>query len=225
MRKKKQEKLDFYQKKVVEKGITYARSLVKSLKLKNPHPEPFSTIVMGGAGSGKSTVMNVLKQWLHLVLRREGDNPDHPYVVVVAPTGTAAANVRGQTLHSAFGFNFGNKHYSLSDKKRDTARTMFKNLKVVIIDEISMIKSDLLYQLDLRLREIKQKDNKIFGGVSVFFGDIMQLRPCQGSFIFDKPMCEDYHLPFLCNTHWKSFDVIFLEENHRQGDNYMYGNY
>ena len=215
--------LDFYQKKVVEKGIQYARLLVKSLKQKNPHPDPFSLVVMGGAGSGKSTVINVLKQWLHLVLKREGDNPEFPYVIVVAPTGTAAANVRGQTLHSSFGFNFGNKHYSLSDKKRDKTRALFRNLSIVIIDEISMIKSDLLYQLDLRLREIKQKENKMFGGVSLFlFGDIMQLRPCQGSFIFDMPTCEDYRLAYQCKTHWDSFDVMFLEENHRQGDDFEY---
>ena len=161
-------KLDFHQKKVIEKGISDARRLVKSLKTKNAMPETSSTIVMGGAGSGKSTVINILKQRLHLILRKEGDNPDYPYVIVVAPTGTAASNVRGQTLHSAFGFNFGNKHYSLSDKKRDKTRTLLKNLRFVIIDEISMIKSDLLYQLDLRLREIKQKDNKLFGGVSIF---------------------------------------------------------
>ena len=96
-----------------------------------------------------------------------------PYVVVAAPTGTAASNIRGQTLHSAFGFNFGNKHYSLSDKKRDEVRSLLQNLKVVIIDEMSMIKSDLLFQLDLRLREITQKKNKLFGGITViFFGDI-----------------------------------------------------
>ena len=85
-----------------------------------------------------------------MLLKKEGYNPDHPYVIVVAPTGTAAANVRGQTWHSSLGFNFGNKHLSLSDKKRDKTRTLLKNLQVVIVDEISMIRSDLLYQLDLR---------------------------------------------------------------------------
>ena len=215
--------LDFYQRKVVEKGIQYARSLVKSIKNKNVCPKPIFTIVLGGAGSGKSTVINILKQWLHLILRQEGDDPANPYVIVVAPTGTAAANVRGQTLHSAFGFNFGNKHYSLSDKKRDEIRSLLKNLKVVIIDEISMIRSDLFYQLDLRLREITQKENKLFGGVSIYlFGDIMQLKPCRGSFIFDKPLCEEYLLPFLCKSHWNYFDVILLEKNHRQGEDFEY---
>ena len=51
--------LDFYQRKVVEKGISYARNLVKALKIKNTVPEPRCSIVMGGAGSGKSTVINV----------------------------------------------------------------------------------------------------------------------------------------------------------------------
>ena len=146
----------------------YSRGLVKSLKLKNSAPKPFYMIVLGGAGSGKSTVINILKQWIHLILKKEGDDPSLPYVIVTAPTGTAASNVRGQTLHSAFGFNFGNKHYSLSDKKRDEMRSLLTNLRVLIIDEMSMIKSDMLYQLDLRLRQITQKKNKLFGGISVF---------------------------------------------------------
>ena len=68
---KKTRKLDFFQRKIVEKGINHSRNLVKSLKDKNSLPEPFHTIVIGGAGSGKSTVINVLKQWMHLILRKE----------------------------------------------------------------------------------------------------------------------------------------------------------
>ena len=215
--------LDFYQRKVIERGISYCRELVKSLKDKNSFPTPPQTIVIGGAGSGKSTVINILKQWIHIILKKEGDNPDCPYVIVTAPTGTAAANVRGQTLHSALSFNFGNKHYSLSDKKRDKTRSLFQNLKVIIIDEISMIKADLLYQLDLRLREITNKKNKMFGGISIFFfGDIMQLRPCKGTFIFDEPTCKDYLPQYICKALWDTFDVILLEENHRQGDDHSY---
>ena len=75
-------------------------------------------------------------------MQQPGDDPDYPYVIVAAPTGTAAANVRGQTLHSAFNFAFGNEHFSLSDKTRDTKRNLLKNLKLVIVDEISMVRSD-----------------------------------------------------------------------------------
>ena len=64
-----------------------------------------------------------------------------------------------------------------------------KNLKVVIIDEISMVKVDMLYQLDLRLQEITEKVGIPFGGVSIFaFGDMMQLKPCMGRYICDDPI-------------------------------------
>ena len=113
----KTRKLDYYQRQVIEVGIRYARNIVKSIKSKNRMPTAPKFMVHGGAGSGKSTVINIIKQWVHLILQTSGDNPECPYIFVTAPTGTAAANVRGQTLHSAFGFSFGNEHFSLSDKK------------------------------------------------------------------------------------------------------------
>ena len=98
-----------------------------------------------------------------------------------------------------------------------------KNLKVVIIDEISMVKSDQVFQLDKRLREITQKPDKLFGGVGVFFfGDIMQLRPCKGRYIFDTPINPDYRVDHQLGLHWREFEVILLEENHRQDDDKMY---
>ena len=67
-------------------------------------------------------------------------------MIKAAFTGTAAANIKGQTLHNAFTFSFGNEFFSLSDKARDERRALLENLKVVIIDEFSMIKADMLYQ-------------------------------------------------------------------------------
>ena len=107
------------------------------MKDKNLPPKSLGIIVHGGAGSGKSTVINIIKQWCH---QQPGDDPDCPCVIVAAPTGTAASNVRSQTMHSSFGFNFGNEHFSLSDKVRDKKRNLLKNLKLVIIDEFSMVK-------------------------------------------------------------------------------------
>ena len=215
--------LDYYQRKVLEVGIRYARNIVKAIKSKNHLPTAPKLMVHGGAGSGKSTVINIVKQWVHLILQTSGDNPDCPYIFTTAPTGTAAANVRGQTMHSAFGFSFGNEHFSLSDKKRDEKRALLKNLRVVIIDEISMIKADQLYQLDMRLREVTQKPDKIFGGVAVFaFGDLLQLQPIQARYIFQEPKCNDYKLGFYSGTHWHSFEVINLEENHRQDSDKHY---
>ena len=214
----KTKNLDFYQAKVVEKAIAYSRRLVKSLKSKNKIPNRPKLMVHGGAGSGKSTVINIMKQWVHRILQSSGDNPECPYIL-----GTAAANVKGQTLHTAFGFNFGNEYLSLSDKKRDEKRKKLEHLKAVIIDEISMVKCDQLFQLDMRLREVTRKPDKIFGGVAIFaFGDILQLRPCQARYIFEEPKCQNYKIGFLSGTHWQAFEAINLEINHRQGGDKEY---
>ena len=219
----KSKNLDFFQKKVIEKGIHYARDVVKGIKSWNKTPDASLLMVHGGAGSGKSTVINILKQWVSIILQKSGHNPEDPFVLVTAPTGTAAANIRGQTLHTALGFNFGNQHHSLSDKKRDEKRTHLQNLRLVIIDEISMVKADLLYQLDMRLKEIMQKPTKAFGQVAIFaFGDMLQLRPPRANFIFEEPKCQDYHLSYHSASLWHSFEVINLVENHRQDSDRYY---
>ena len=221
--REKTRRLDFYQRKAVERGIMFSRDVVKALRNENSSPEAKTVIVHGGAGSGKTTVINILKQWCHLILQQSGDNPECPYVLVAAPTGTAAANIRGQTMHSAFSFSFGNEHFSLSDMVRDKKRNHMKNLRIVIIDEISMMKSDQQFQLDKRLREVTQKPAKLFGGAKLFlFGDIMQLKPCRGRYMFEEPINPDYKLDFHLGTHWQSFEVINLEENHRQGEDMTY---
>ena len=87
----------------------------------------------------------------------------------------------------------------------------------VIIDEISMVKVDMLYQLDLRLQEITLKEIP-FGGISLFvFGDLMQLRPVLGRFIFDEPIRVEYKAVHQANPRWQMFQSTILEKNHRQG--------
>ena len=163
-------KLDEDQRTVLEKGVDYAKSIVKSRKQNNALVPPPLVTVQGGAGT--VTVINVLSQQMEKILRTSGDNPDHPYIIKAAFTGTAAANIKGQTLHTAFSFSFGNEFFTLGDKARDERRCQLENLKVVIIDEFSMMKADMLYQLDLRLREVKEKPDLLFGGVSIFYLEI-----------------------------------------------------
>lgn len=126
-------------------------------------------------------------------------------------------------MHSAFNFSWSNEHFSLSDKTRDSKRTLLKNLKLVIVDEISMVKSDQQFQLDKRLKEVTQKIGKVFGNVGIFYvGDVMQLKPCKGRYIFDEPINADYKIDYQLGTHWQSFEVIILEQNHRQGSDKVY---
>ena len=81
----------------------------------------------------------------------------------------------------------------------------------------------MLYKLDLRLKEVKQKPETDFGGVSIFlFGDILQLRPVRARFIFEEPRSENFQLKYLTDSLWSKFEVITLRKNHRQGDDRRY---
>ena len=181
-------KLDKWQKYVLSLGVQYAKRLVifRNYKSKMKKPLPPLVIVHGGAGSGKSKVIHSLSVMMQDLLCQEGDDPGCPYVVLSSFTGAAAANVNGQTLHSLFGFKFGAKFVSMSDKQQDEKRNQFRNLKCLIIDEISMVSCELFYNLNLKLREIMMVD-EIMGGISVFvFGDLFQLKPIKGGYIFEK---------------------------------------
>ena len=88
--------LDEFQKTVLHVGIKFAQDLIIAKKGKLPFPIAPLQMVHGGAGSGKSTVINVMCQYIHHILRKEGDDPDRPYVVLSAYTGGAASNIDGQ---------------------------------------------------------------------------------------------------------------------------------
>ena len=86
-----------------------------------------------------------------------------------------------------------------------------------------MVKADMLYQLDIRLQEVSEKVGIPFGGVSIFaFGDIMQLKPCLGRYIFEKPINIEFHIAHSIEPRWYSFKVLNLKQNHRQGDDKPY---
>ena len=108
--------LDEDQRFVLDKAITYAKNLVKAENNRNVITNALLVIIQGGAGSGKSEVIDVVSQQVERVLRKAGDNPSHPYILKAAFTGTAAAKIRGQTLHSSFSFNFGTTFMSLSER-------------------------------------------------------------------------------------------------------------
>ena len=121
--------------------------------------------VTGKAGTGKSTL---LKHFCNNTTKN---------IAIVAPTGVSAINVEGVTIHSFFKFPFGileEKDVEYHFFKQD----IFKNLQTLVIDEVSMIRSDLMNAIDLALRKNTGKKNLPFGGVQVvMFGDLYQLPP------------------------------------------------
>ena len=134
----KTKRLDDDQRKVLDIAIKFARETIIASKSSSSLSSPSKFIVTGGAGAGKSTLIDVMCQWLHRILIKPGDDPESPYILKTATTGAASVLIDGITLHSAMGFDFSNKHTSLTDKKRESRREQMKNTKVIIIDEFSL---------------------------------------------------------------------------------------
>ena len=214
--------LDEHQRNVLNEVIKYAKGIVKARQQQSKYPSPPYLMMSGGAGAGKSTVIKLVAQWVQRILQQEGLDVDFPCVIITSFCGTAAANVDGQTLHSAFGFSFSTQHRSLHDKARDLRREVLKYLKLVIIDEVSMVDSGMLYKLDMRLQEITQKLEP-FGGIGVLaFGDLMQLPPIMGRNVFEEPLNDEFLITHRLNPRWQMFKSILLEKNHRQGKDKSY---
>ena len=140
----------------------------------------------GGAGVGKSTVTNALYQALDRYLNTiPGENPDIK-VLKAPPTGKAAFNIKGKTLHSAFKIpvNRGFSYCTLDRDGLNTIRTQLWKLQLIFIDEISMVGSGMFNFLNLRLQQITDT-NRPFGGLSIIaVGDLYQLQPVFDKWIF-----------------------------------------
>lgn len=143
-----------------------------------------SIFLTGKAGTGKTTLL------------REIIRTTHKNTVVVAPTGIAALNAGGVTIHSMFQLPFAafipdytapvfsdslkfetreslRRHFRMNATKKSVIR----NMELLIIDEVSMLRADLLDAMDFMLQSVRKK-NAPFGGVQVLFiGDLLQLPP------------------------------------------------
>jgi ATP-dependent exoDNAse (exonuclease V) alpha subunit len=120
--------------------------------------------VTGKAGTGKSTLLKYFKS--HTAKN----------VVILAPTGVAAVNVGGQTIHSFFKFPPRIIQPGTVRKKRN--RKLIREIDTLIIDEVSMVRVDLMDGIDYALRLNRDAPDVPFGGAQViFFGDLFQLPP------------------------------------------------
>jgi len=122
-------------------------------------------LVMGKAGTGKSTLI----RYLRAVFPKKN-------IVVVAPTGIAALNSKGATIHSFF--HLRPALIQEADIQIVLGRTLYKHIDILIIDEISMVRADLLDGIHWFLAKNGKSPNRLFGGTQVvMIGDIFQLPP------------------------------------------------
>lgn len=168
--------------------------------------------ITGKAGTGKSYVLRYFK-----AMTKQS-------YAVVAPTGIAALNVHGQTIHSFFGISREVQNPSDNDmvyKSLEKRKQLLKSLDLLIIDEISMVRVDLMDMIDAKLRAARNV-NRAFGGCKIVcFGDLYQLPPVVTDAEIQNYLEDRYGTIFFFGAPGfalEPFKTIELETVHRQSD-------
>lgn len=187
-----------------------SKDILDSLESKSEH-----IFLTGNAGTGKSTLLDHFR------------SKTAKKIAVVAPTGVAAVNVKGETIHSFFGFppNVTPDHAAL-DAKRTRKTKLYQALDVLVIDEISMVRADLLDSIDAFLRAVRHSSLP-FGGVKVIMvGDLHQLPPVVTS-SEQQAINTLYSSPYFFSSHvfsslfdglYSQFCFLELQTIYRQSD-------
>ena len=163
--------------------------------------------VTGRAGTGKSTLLNHLS-W-----------QTSKQVVICAPTGVAALNVGGQTIHSLFRLPIGVIADHEIEQGADV-RKLLNTMDTLVIDEVSMVNADLLDAVDRSLRMARSRRHEPFGGVQlVLFGDPYQLAPVPGDADERAYFADHYESMWFFDAKvWNETDLTIYELStvHRQ---------
>jgi len=165
----------------------------------------------GEAGTGKSTLLQYFRR------------TTYKNVVALAPTGVAALNVEGQTIHSFCSFG---PDITLHKVKKlnpwSPKRVLLQKLHTIIIDEISMVRADLLDCVDKFLRINGPVDHLPFGGIQiVLIGDLHQLPPVEKDFASNQGLIKEYDSPYFFDARsFKAvpFAYVRLSKMYRQKD-------
>ena len=170
--------------------------------------------VTGRAGTGKSTLLNFLI---------ENTNKK---TAVCAPTGVAALNVGGATIHSLFGFPFGILgEQNLSHHMGKRTREVLGAIDMLVIDEVSMVNADLMDGMSKAMGIARGRRKEPFGGAQVvMFGDPYQLAPVPGNPTERAYMGENYQSNWFFDAHvWRddSLERYELSEIFRQNDEHF----
>lgn len=170
--------------------------------------------ITGRAGTGKSTLL----EYFRSITRKK--------IVVLAPTGVAAVNISGQTIHSFFGFRPDVTVDKVKKTAKKKASPIYKNLDAIVIDEISMVRSDLLDCVDQFLRINGKTPGAPCGGIQmILIGDLYQIPPVvtgqerqifkeyyESEYFFDAKVFQDMEFTFLeLEKIYRQTDPVFIE--------------
>lgn len=168
--------------------------------------------ITGRAGTGKSTLLDYFRK------------NTKKNIAVLAPTGVAAVNIKGQTIHSFFNFRPDITPFSVKEIKPRN-KELYKIIDAIVIDEISMVRADLLDSINEFLKLHGRKKTVPFGGIKfIFIGDLYQLPPVVKSrekslfrdfyrspYFFDAKVFEDIEIEFIeLEKVYRQNDEVFL---------------
>jgi len=173
-----------------------------------------NVFVTGKAGTGKSTLLTYFRS----ITKKN--------IVVLAPTGVAALNIKGQTIHSFFKFQPNITVDTVRKRfSKDNEKSVYKLLDAIVIDEISMVRADLLDCVDRFMRLNGKTSSLPFGGAQmIFIGDLYQLPPVvtgsereifrthyASQYFFDAHMFSDFSMEFIeLEKHYRQTDQNFI---------------
>jgi ATP-dependent DNA helicase PIF1 len=164
--------------------------------------------ITGRAGTGKSVLLQFFK------------TNSKKRLVVLAPTGVAALNIGGQTIHSFFKIppNFIEKD---SLKIHSKVAEIVKKIDTLVIDEVSMVRADLMDAIDSLLRQARENDTPFGGLQMIMFGDLFQLPPIVGDNTLKRYFEDSFGGYYFFNASvWRRVDLNIYElaKNFRQSD-------
>lgn len=170
--------------------------------------------ITGRAGTGKSTLLDYFRS----ITGKD--------IVVLAPTGVAAVNISGQTIHSFFRFRPDVTVEKVKKQAKKKASPIYKNIDAIVIDEVSMVRADLLDCIDAFLRINGKAPGFPFGGTQmIFIGDLYQIPPVvarhdreifrehyESEYFFDAKVFGEIEIEYLeLEKIYRQTDQVFIE--------------
>ncbi|XP_035683454.1 uncharacterized protein LOC118420666 [Branchiostoma floridae] len=213
--------LNSKQRYIIDYHRQWCKDTVIALKSQKPLPT-YRLFVSGPGGVGKSHIIKLIHyETVRLLKLSNCFDPEDVIVLLTAYTGVAAFNIDGLTLHSAFLLETTTKSHeyrSLGSDKLNTLRSRLSKLRLLIIDEVSMVGANILLQVHRRLEDIMGAGtDTTFGNVSILaVGDLYQLQPVRQNYVFEPP---SGRYAQLHGSLWQEgFNIVELTESMRQQD-------